>query len=215
MKRLFVLLSLLAMTGFGFAQNGFGLDGTVGLSDASNGQIYSMQLEGRMQWNDYLSTSVGVSLWNSGYKNGWREDYTDNTATMFRLSDNQTVPGLQLNTRGQLPLFNVSNHSVRLFVEPSLYFMPFSGRTVNLNETHLLKKVDSGTGNITYEERTVDPISESSLKSDSHSRFFWDVHAASHPPQPFRLNTLSITNVGSINISTVKWTIWSAIWKSG
>jgi len=170
----FILFLFLSLSGIGFAQKGFGLDGILGTVNNSNNQVYSLFLESRMQFNDYFSTSLGLGLWNSGYKDSWFEAYTnDKTATMFRLTDNQTIPGIQLNLRGQFPLFRVSDRLVKLFVEPRLFFLPFSARTVHLNETYLETEVNSETGNEYYVKRNVDPIYEGTLKSDCVPRFYW------------------------------------------
>jgi hypothetical protein len=171
MKRCFVLLMLLSLAALGFAQNGFELEGTVGTAYNDQNQVYSMQLDGRMQWNDYFSTGIGLSLWNSGYKDSWLESTSVNTSTFFRLSDNQTIPGIQLSLRGQYPLFKVWNHPVHLFVEPRLYFLPFSARTVFLNETYLNKIMDGE--NETYIERATDPTYKTIFKSACFPRFFW------------------------------------------
>lgn len=169
MKRnlLFFILFVLSLNSS--AQKGFGIDGSLGFGQNGGEMVNPILLEGRVQWNDYFSTNLGVGLWNSGYKDSWKIDQTE-SFTLYRLSDNKTLPSMQLSMRGQFPVFKFNEKTVRLFVEPKLYFLPFSARTVNLMEIYYEKKTDALTGAITYKE-TGDPL-KTSLKSECHPRLY-------------------------------------------
>lgn len=168
MKRILFSIMVLTLTANSFAQKGFGVDGSLGFGFNGGQTVYPILLEGRVQWNDYLSTNLGVGLWNSGFKNTWKADQLS-TATLYMLSDNQTVPSLQLSLRGQLPVFKMFERTVNLFAEPRLYFLPFSKRTVNMEEVFYNKTTDA-IGNVTYSATGVTQSSD--MNSESHPRLY-------------------------------------------
>lgn len=133
MKHFVVLLALLATTTFSFGQKGFGLDGTMGFGLNGSEMINPLLLEGRVQWNDYVSTNIGLGLWNSGYKAIWNTE-SGTTATIYKLTDNKALPSVQLSIKGQYPIGQFLGRDFRIFAEPKLIFLPFSARTTYLNE---------------------------------------------------------------------------------
>lgn len=147
MKQAIVLWTLLSITTLSFGQKGFGLDGTLGLGMNGSEMINPLLLEGRVQWNDYVSTSLGLGLWNSGYKSVWNSE-AGSSATIFKLTDNKALPTIQLGLNGQYPLGNLFGHDVSVFVEPKLIFLPFNARTSYLNE--LYYTISTVDGNKVY-----------------------------------------------------------------
>lgn len=135
MKHSIVLWALLSVSGISFGQKGFGLDGSLGLGMNGSEMINPLLLEGRVQWNDYISTNLGLGLWNSGYKSVWNTE-VGTTATIYKLTDNKAFPSIQIGLTGQYPIGSVFGHDFRIFVEPKLIFLPFSSRTTYLNELY-------------------------------------------------------------------------------
>jgi hypothetical protein len=173
MKRILLSIFLLPLVVNSFAQKGYGLDGSLSFGFNGGQTVYPILLEGRIQWDDYFSTNFGLGLWNSGFKNTWKVDQTT-TATLYRLSDNQTVPSLQLSSKGQFPVFKILDRTVSLFAEPKLYFLPFSARTVNMEEVYYSRTTDA-IGNVTY--TATGDFQNSNMKSESHSRLFGGIQA--------------------------------------
>jgi Outer membrane protein beta-barrel domain len=175
MKQIPLLFFLLLLAMNSFAQKGFGVDGSIGIGRNEGDLVYPLLLEGRMQFNDYLSVNLGLGLWNSGLKDSWNEDEPEaNFSTLYRLSSNKTLPSLQLGTRGQVPVFTLKDREIRLFVEPKLYFLPFSAQTVTLREVYYDMNTNSLTNEITYTEQKGTSKSES-MKSESHPRLYGGV----------------------------------------
>jgi len=170
MKQISLSIVLLLLTMNSFAQKGFGVDGSIGIGRNDGDLVYPLLLEGRMQLNNYLSVNLGLGLWNSGLKDSWKEDNPDTkVSTLYRLSSNKTLPSLQLGTRLQAPVFTFKDKEIRLFVEPKLYFLPFSAQTVTLREVYYdMKSLPDG---ITYTEQEGTSKSES-IKSESYPRFY-------------------------------------------
>jgi len=135
MKHFVVLLALLGTTTLSFGQKGFGLDGTMGFGLNGSEMINPLLLEGRVQWNDFVSTNLGLGLWNSGYKAIWNTE-SGTTATIYKLTDNQALPTVQLSLKGQYPIGYFLERELKLFVEPKMIFLPFSARTSYLNELY-------------------------------------------------------------------------------
>ena len=169
MKRILFSFSLLLMACNGFAQKGFGVDGIIGMGRNDGDLVYPLLLEGRLQFNDFFSINLGLGLWNSGLKGNW-EDPKSTTTTLYNISSNKTLPSLQLGTRGQIPVFRFNDKQVRFFVEPKLYFLPFSAKTVDLREIHYDIKTDGVTGDKTYEEKET---YNESMKSGLSSKIVW------------------------------------------
>jgi len=164
-------LTLMLSSWFSHAQKGFGVDGTLGLGYNGGDLVYPLLMEGRVQWNDYLSTNLGVGIWNSGLKESWTtENLVASTAIISRLSNNETLPSLQLSTRGQIPVFKINNRTIRFFVEPKLYFLPFSARTVTLQDIYYNRKIDAISGKVSYEETGI--TVKNSLKSACNPRMY-------------------------------------------
>jgi hypothetical protein len=150
-------------------QQGFGLDGSLGFGLNGSEMINPIFLEGRVQWNDNLSTNLGLGLWNSGFKSVWSSE-AGNTATIYKITDNKALPSVQLSMKGQLPLGRFLNHDWKIFAEPRLIFLPFSGRTTYLNELYYTIETD-GT-------KTANPSEDNyqrSLNSDCHPRFYYSI----------------------------------------
>jgi hypothetical protein len=169
MKKIQLSLVFLLLAMSSFAQKGFGVDGSFGVGYNGGDLTYPILLEGRMQFNNYLSVNLGIGLWNSGFKDNWQEDATG-TSTLYLLSSDKTLPSLQLSTRGQIPLFNYKNQQFRFFVEPKLYFLPFSARSADLREIYYSLKVDEDSG-----EKIYTPTGKSdntSMKSESNPRLY-------------------------------------------
>jgi len=169
MKRILLLLSLLLIASNGFAQKGFGIDGTIGIGYNGGDQVYPLLLEGRTQFNDYLSLNLGLGIWNSGFKGSWKQDGT-NKATLYNLSSNKTLPSMQLGARFQVPVFEYKGKNVRLFAEPKLYFLPFSSQTVTLVEKYYDVETQDLTGDKIY--TPTGEREKSSFKSACHPRLY-------------------------------------------
>ena len=169
MKRILFSFTLMLLACNGFAQKGFGIDGSFGAGRNAGDLVYPFLLEGRIQFNDYFSMNLGFGLWNSGIKGSWKEEETE-TSALYSLSSNKTLLSMQLSTRGQIPVFRLQNRQIRLFVEPRLYFLPFSAQTVNLRQTNYDLTRDPLSGEIL----AFKPKSESktSMKSECHPRFY-------------------------------------------
>jgi len=169
MKRILLSLSLLLLASNGFAQKGFGIDGSIGIGYNGGDQVYPLLLEGRTQFNDYLSLNLGLGIWNSGFKGSWKQDGTDK-ATLYNLSSNKTLPSLQLGARFQLPVFEYNDKNVRFFVEPKLYFLPFSAQKVTMVEKYYDVETEALKGDKIY--TPTGETAKSSFKSACHPRLF-------------------------------------------
>ncbi|MDD4922136.1 MAG: hypothetical protein PHS30_06620 [Bacteroidales bacterium] len=169
MKQILFAFSLLLFAGNGFAQKGFGIDGSLGIGRNGGDLVYPLLIEGRMQLNDYLSVNLGLGLWNSGFKGAW-EGLEETTSTIYSISSNKTLPSMQLGTRVQVPVFMYKEKQIRLFVEPKLYFLPFSAQKVELKESHYDLKVDIITEEITYKPNGEPQYTR--MKSDCHPRLY-------------------------------------------
>jgi len=165
MKRILLAFLLVSLTCNGFAQKGFGLDGTIGMGRNGGDLVYPFLVEGRIQFNDYFSMNLGLGLWNSGFKDSW-EKPDQNTSTLYTISSNKTLPSMQLSMRGQVPVFNYKNKQIRLFAEPKLYFLPFSAQTVTLKEVYFNRVTDNNPFIPTGKSDL------SSMKSECHPRFY-------------------------------------------
>lgn len=169
MKRILLSISLLLLTFNGFAQKGFGIDGSIGLGYNGGDLVYPLLLEGRTQFNDHFSLNLGLGIWNSGFKGSWKQDGTDK-ATLYNLSSNKTLPSLQLGARFQVPVFSFEGKNVRFFAEPKLYFLPFSAQTVTLVEKYYDVETQDLTGNKIY--TPTGEKEKSSFKSACQPRLF-------------------------------------------
>ena len=172
MKRLLLSISLMLLACNGFAQKGFGADGTIGVGQNGGDMVYPLLLEGRVQFNDYFSMNLGIGAWNSGFK-GSEKKSNETTLTYYNFSSNKTLPSLQWSVRGQVPVFRYNEKNVRLFIEPKIYFLPFSAQTVSLTETYYDIKTDAISGQITYSK--TGQIKNSDMKSESISRVYGGV----------------------------------------
>jgi hypothetical protein len=135
MKRILFTVAFLSVTCGCFSQIGFGLDGTLGVGFNDKETVNPILLEGRVQWNNYFSTNIGIGLWNSGYKDSWKDEGSS-TLNLYHLNDNKALPTLQVSLRGQAPILKIGNKTIKIFVEPTLYFLPFSARTTTLEYKH-------------------------------------------------------------------------------
>jgi len=169
MKRTLVLWTLLSITAASFGQKGFGLDGSLGFGLNGSEMINPILLEGRVQWNDYVSTNLGLGLWNSGYKSIWASE-TTTTKTIYKLIDNKALPSIQLNLKGQYPIGNFFGHDFKIFAEPKLIFLPFSARTTTLNELYYTIEPNGDVTPGPSEDNF-----QTSLKSDCHARFYYGI----------------------------------------
>lgn len=170
MKHSLVLWALLSVTTISVAQKGFGLDGTLGLGLNGSETINPLLLEGRVHWNDYVSTSLGLGLWNGGYKSVWNAE-TGSTATIYKLTDNKALPTIQLGFKGQFPIGNYLGRDFKVFVEPKLMYLPFSARTTYLNELFYTITYE-GTEKVYTPGPSEDNV-KTALKSDCHGRFYY------------------------------------------
>lgn len=174
MRTFSLSLLLLLSTLPGLSQEGFSLEGTVGSGTNRSPQVFVLWLEGKTHFNDFLSAGLGLGLWQSGYKDTWIETYDDLTATHFRLSDNQTLPALSLSVRGDWPLFNLGIKPLRLFLEPQIIGMPFTGRTVKLEENYLLS-LDPNANPPTYTPRALNPTFDGDYPISGKPQLGWGV----------------------------------------
>lgn len=174
MKRILFSFSLLLLACNGFAQKGFGIDGSIGMGYNGGDLVYPLLLEGRVQFNDYLSLNLGLGLWNSGLKDSWHVD-TEITSTIYKLSSNKTLPSLQLSTRGQIPVFTYRGKDIRFFVEPTLFFLPFSAQKATLKGELFNKETNDLTNVVTY--TPTGQTTNVSLKSECHPRLYGGVQA--------------------------------------
>jgi len=151
------------------AQEGFSLEGTPGLSNPDKAQINSLLISGRYHWNPYVSTSIGIGLWNSGFKDSWLAPNDDLTAIFYKLTDNQTVPAIQWDVELRCPLLIPS---IKLFVAPNLTLLSVTDRKVTLTKTYLIQETDPESQGIRYIPRNTDPVEQSSLETSSHSNLY-------------------------------------------
>ena len=172
MKHFIILLTLLSVTAVSFGQKGFGLDGSLGLGMNGSEVINPVLLEGRVQWNDYFSTNLGLGLWNSGYKSVWNSEI-GTSATIYKLTDNKAFPSIQLGFRGQYPIGHFFGHDFKIFAEPKLIFLPFSSRTSYLNELYYTISYN-GSDKIYTPGPSEDNVL-TSLKSDSNPRLYYGI----------------------------------------
>lgn len=178
MKHAVILFASLLLAGNSFAQKGFGIDGTIGFGQNGGEPVYPMLLEGRIQWNRFFSTNLGIGLWNFGLKDHWQQEGSE-TVSCFDLNSNKTLPSLQLGVRSQWPVFNCKKGSVRVFLEPKLYFLPFSAQTLHL--TKIVYRVETHEQNEKTYVKDGDPKT-SNLKSECHPRLYGGVQAGIHVP---------------------------------
>lgn len=171
MKRIIFSFILLSMAGSVSAINGFGIDGNLGVGLNGDEMVYIPSLEGRIQLNEYFSTSLGIGILNSGVKDEWTDETeTSTTFTSFRLGSNKTTPTLHLSLRGQFPLIKVYGRQVYLYAEPKLIYIPFSGRQLNLYEFNFKKEINATTGETTYSQYS-DP-EYYNITSPSHQNLY-------------------------------------------
>jgi hypothetical protein len=172
MKKMLLSLTLLLCATSGFAQKGFGIDGSFGIGYNGGNMAYPVLLEGRIQYNDYFSTNLGVGFWNSGFKGSWN---SDDKSIYYNLNSNKTLPSLQLGTRGELPVFRYQDKQVCLFLEPKLVFLPFSAQKVSLLETYFDVKTNDVTGEVTRKPTGV--VVKTNTKSECHPRLYGMIQA--------------------------------------
>jgi len=94
MKKILLSSMFLLLIWNGSAQKGFGLDGSLGFGLNGSEMVNPILLEGRVQWNNYFSTNLGLGLWSSGYKSVWNKE-TSTKATIYKIKDNQALPTMQ------------------------------------------------------------------------------------------------------------------------
>lgn len=174
MRRLSTLLFLFLLGVPLWSQESYSLEGTVG-SVAGTPETYSISMVGRVHFNPAVSAGLGVGLWNSGFSSSWLEKYGNQTATMFRISDNQTVPSFQVNLRGNLPLFSFGNIPIDLIIEPALHFLPSTARNVTLSETYFTGTINPVSNELEYDERSVDPRFSASMVTDNSLLLGWEL----------------------------------------
>lgn len=172
MKHSVILWSLLTVSTLCFGQKGFGLDGTLGFGLNGSEMINPILLEGRVQWNDYVSTNLGLGLWNSGYKSVWSSE-TGTNATIYKLTDNKALPTVQLGLKGQYPIGNFFGRDFKIFVEPKLMYLPFSSRTTYLNELYYTISYEGS--NKIYTAGPSEDNLKTSLKSECHGRMYYSI----------------------------------------
>lgn len=145
------LMTLVALNSS--AIEGFGIEGNLGLNFKENSEDYFPSIDGRIYLNKKLSASLGIGLFNSGFKKEWTDETTASTTfTSFRLSSNSTRPTLNLGFRAGLPLFKISEHKVSVYAEPKLIYMPFNSRNFDLYQFEVERVTNPATGEITYNE---------------------------------------------------------------
>ena len=175
MKKKVLIIALWVMPFVVFCQQGFGLDATLA-SGSGKGEVYPLLLEGRVQWNRFFSSNVGLGLWSSGYSKDWTTVADDESAfTAYHLNDSKALPSLQLSSRLQAEILTIAHKAVSVYVEPGLVFLPFSGRTTHLKEDFFIKDVaQSSAGNTVYR---LSHSQEYSLKGDCHPRCYASAQA--------------------------------------
>lgn len=174
LQRLLSLL-MLFLTGIPlWSQEVFSLEGTAG-SAVGDPEIYSLSMVGRLHFNKTFSAGAGIGLWNSGFTTNWFEKYNNQTATLFNLSDNQTVPSFQINLRGEKPLLTLGNKPLHVFVEPGLFFLPLTSRAVTLSEDYFTGVLNPVTNEVEYNKRSVNPAASTQLTTDSKPLFGWEL----------------------------------------
>jgi hypothetical protein len=153
------------------AINGFGIDGNLVAGLNGDEMVYNPSIDGRIQWNDYFSSSLGIGLLNSGVKDIWsNETETSSTFTTYRLSSNSTTPTLHLSLRGQVFLFETHGFPFYLYAEPKITFVTSSSRKLNLNELSYEKGTNPQTGENTY-TLTGEPV-YNYITSPNHQDFY-------------------------------------------
>ncbi len=172
MRYSIIFWTFLSIATTSFGQKGFGLDGSLGLGMNGSEIINPVLLEGRVQWNDYFSTNLGLGLWNSGYKSVWNQE-SGTTATIYKLTDNKALPSLQFSFKGQYPIGKLFGRDIKIFAEPKAFFLPFSARTTYLNELYYSISY-SGTDKIYTPGPSEDNVI-TSLKSNCHARFYYGI----------------------------------------
>jgi hypothetical protein len=137
-KRSFIAFCFFAVGSVALnAQTWLGAEGSFGLSYNGGEPINAIQLSGRLHVNDYLSSNLGIGLWNTGLKETWKDMSGDaQTFTLKRLREGKAIPTLHWGLRGEMPLLKVKRLPISLFVEPSLIFLPFSSKTPTIEEVY-------------------------------------------------------------------------------
>lgn len=175
MIRPFLILSCwLLCVASGMTQERFSVEGTVGSATNRGVQVFPLWLEGKWHLSSNLAAGVGVCLWQSGFKDEWFTPYNDETATEFSLSDNQTTPGFNLSVRGEWPLLKTVDRSLRLFIEPQLIVLPFTDRSLHLEE-HYLVAQDPAAEHPSYVPRPVDPFHETQFNLQGSFHLGWSL----------------------------------------
>ncbi len=161
-----VLFLLLAGIDGLCAQTWIGAEGGFGLSHNGGEPINNLHISGRLHFNEALSTSLGIGLWNTGLRDTWKvENDVAKTFTLHRLREGKAMPTLQWGLRGSMPLVKIHRLPFRLYAEPYLTFLPFSSKTVTNVESNFV----------------LDPVATAAQGKD--------VYVASGNPQTFTLKT--------------------------
>jgi hypothetical protein len=135
------------------AIEGYGIEGNVGLNFKENSEDYFPSIDGRIYLKKNISASIGIGLFNSGFKKEWSDETATTTNfTSYRLSCNSTKPTLNIGFRLGLPIVEISDHMLSVFAEPKLIYMPFNTRNFDLYSFEVERKTNPVTGEITYEE---------------------------------------------------------------
>lgn len=172
MKKTFILVLFLTTFLIAKSQNGFGLEGSAGLGLDKNQDATQMLITGRDYINENMSLGLGIGLWNSGFKRNWSAE-TDKTAIIYKLSNSNTTPLINLSLRYSLPLASFQSHEIRFFLEPSVNLLPALSGDALLTETHFTIQNVNGEKIITPD--TPDKNKEYSYKSKTTQALYYQL----------------------------------------
>jgi hypothetical protein len=174
-KRFLSFCVLILTTAIVSAQTRFAGEGRFSMTLNSGEKQQSLLLNGRLFLNDFISSSLGLGLWNSGYQDEWKES-DENSLTIFKLKDGKALPTIQFGVQAQIPLLKINQHPLKFFIEPYTVFLPFSGRTSKVEELYYTKDLvaSSAAGEDIYNYTDSKSFS---YKSDSNPRLYYGLQA--------------------------------------
>lgn len=135
-----------------FSQTEFNVEGTLGVGLNGSEMINPILIEGRWNSSDYFSGSLGLGIWNTGFKHVWEEG-DNNAFTIYHLNDNKTLATIQGGIKIQYPIVTILTFPLWLFIEPKVYFLPYTSRNPSLKEDTYTINLDktASSGNPVYD----------------------------------------------------------------
>ena len=148
-----------------FSQTEFHVEGTLGVGLNGSEMVNPILIEGRWNSNEYFSTSFGLGLWNTGFKQVWEEG-DNNVFTIYHLNDNKALVSMQGGIKIQYPIATILAQPLWFFVEPKAYFLPFTLRNPSLKEdTYTIDPIESASSGSPVYDHASPPLN--TMKSSS------------------------------------------------